>query len=316
MKRNILRTLAVFLMLFCSTINLFAQTPEQWEKLKGDINLYLANDLGRNGYYDQKPIAELMGRMGETIGPKCVIAAGDIHHFNGVASVNDPLWTTNYEQIYSHPELMIDWFPVLGNHEYRGNTQAVLDYGQISRRWMMPSRYYTKVFNKKGLSLRVVFIDTTPLINRYRKEYTTYSDARKQNDVAQLQWLDETLRNAHEDWVIVVGHHPIYAETSKSQEERDDMQKKVLPLLHKYNNVALYACGHIHNFQHIRKSNDKIDYVVNSSASLARKVNPIDGTQFCSSEPGFSVISATSSQLNLYMIDKEGKVLYTVTHRK
>lgn len=254
--------------------------------------------------------------MGETIGPKCVIAAGDIHHFNGVASVNDPLWTTNYEQIYSHPELMIDWFPVLGNHEYRGNTQAVLDYGQISRRWMMPSRYYTKVFNKKGLSLRVVFIDTTPLINRYRKEYTTYPDARKQNDVAQLQWLDETLRNAHEDWVIVVGHHPIYAETSKSQEERDDMQKKVLPLLHKYNNVALYVCGHIHNFQHIRKSNDKIDYVVNSSASLARKVNPIDGTQFCSSEPGFSVISATASQLNLYMIDKEGKVLYTVTHRK
>lgn len=316
MKRNILRTLAVFLMLCCSTINLFAQTPEQWEKLKGDINLYLANDLGRNGYYDQKPIAELMGRMGETIGPKCVIAAGDIHHFNGVASVNDPLWTTNYEQIYSHPELMIDWFPVLGNHEYRGNTHAVLDYVQISRRWMMPSRYYTKVFNKKGLSLRVVFIDTTPLINRYRKEYTTYPDARKQNDVAQLQWLDETLRNAHEDWVIVVGHHPIYAETSKSQEERDDMQKKVLPLLHKYNNVALYACGHIHNFQHIRKSNDKIDYVVNSSASLARKVNPIDGTQFCSSEPGFSVISATASQLNLYMIDKEGKVLYTVTHRK
>lgn len=316
MKRNILRTLTVFLLLCCSTINLFAQTPEQWEKLKGDINLYLANDLGRNGYYDQKPIAELMGRMGETIGPKCVIAAGDIHHFNGVASVNDPLWTTNYEQIYSHPELMIDWFPVLGNHEYRGNTQAVLDYGQISRRWMMPSRYYTKVFNKKGLSLRVVFIDTTPLISRYRKEYTTYPDARKQNDVAQLQWLDETLRNAHEDWVIVVGHHPIYAETSKSQEERDDMQKKVLPLLHKYNNVALYACGHIHNFQHIRKSNDKIDYVVNSSASLARKVNPIDGTQFCSSEPGFSVISATSSQLNLYMIDKEGKVLYTVTHRK
>lgn len=316
MKRNILRTLAVFLLLCCSTINLFAQTPEQWEKLKGDINLYLANDLGRNGYYDQKPIAELMGRMGETIGPKCVIAAGDIHHFNGVASVNDPLWTTNYEQIYSHPELMIDWFPVLGNHEYRGNTQAVLDYGQISRRWMMPSRYYTKVFNKKGLSLRVVFIDTTPLINRYRKEYTTYPDAKKQNDVAQLQWLDETLRNAHEDWVIVVGHHPIYAETRKPQEERDDMQKKVLPLLHKYNNVALYACGHIHNFQHIRKSNDKIDYVVNSSASLARKVYPIDGTQFCSSEPGFSVISATSSQLNLYMIDKEGKVLYTVTHRK
>lgn len=55
----------------------------------------MANDLGRNGYYDQKPIAELMGNMAKTLKPKCVLAAGDIHHFNGIASVNDPLWNTN-----------------------------------------------------------------------------------------------------------------------------------------------------------------------------------------------------------------------------
>ena len=70
----------------------------------------MANDLGRNGYYDQKPIAELMGEMADVIGPECVFAAGDVHHFEGVRSVNDPLWMTNYELIYSHPELMIDWF--------------------------------------------------------------------------------------------------------------------------------------------------------------------------------------------------------------
>ena len=316
MKRNILQKLAALLFLCCTTANLFAQTPEQWKTLKGDITLYMANDLGRNGYYEQKPIAELMGKMAETVGPKCVIAAGDIHHFNGVASVSDPLWTTNYENIYSHPELMIDWFPVLGNHEYRGNTQAVLDYHKISRRWMMPSRYFSKVFKKKGLSLRVVFIDTTPLINRYRTDADVYPDACKQNENEQLQWLDETLRNAHEDWVIVVGHHPIYAQTTKPEEERNDMQKKVMPILHKYKNVAIYACGHIHNFQHSRKKADNIDYVVNSSASLSRKVTPTDGTQFCSPEPGFSIISATASQLNLHMIDKEGKVLYTVSHKK
>ena len=107
------------------------------------FNFYVANDLGRNGYYDQKPIAELMGTMAEEVGPEFVVATGDIHHFEGVRSVNDPLWMTNYELIYSHPELMIDWFPVLGNHEYRGNTQAVMDYTNISRRWTMPARYYT-----------------------------------------------------------------------------------------------------------------------------------------------------------------------------
>ena len=293
-----------------------AQTPAEWEKLKGEINLYMANDMGRNGYYDQKPIAELMGTMAETIGPECVVAAGDIHHFNGVASVNDPLWTTNYELIYSHPELMLDWFPVCGNHEYRGNTQAVLDYSKVSRRWMIPSKYYTKVFSHKGTTLRIVWLDTTPLIDKYRNNPAVYPDACKEDMQKQLSWLDETLRQAKEDWVIVVGHHPIYAQTSKSEDERTDMQKRVMPILHKYNNVAIYACGHIHNFQHIKMKGDPIDYVVNSAGALSRKVKPVEGTVFCSPEPGFSVIAASKNKLSMYMIDKTGKVLHTVEKTK
>ncbi len=293
-----------------------AQTAGEWEKLKSDVNFFMANDLGRNGYYDQKPIAELMGVMAETIGPECVVAAGDIHHFNGVASVSDPLWTTNYELIYSHPELMLDWFPILGNHEYRGNTQAVLDYGKVSRRWVMPGRYYTQVLKGKNTTVRIVFIDTTPLIDRYRTDAGKYPDACRQDEKVQLDWLDNTLRQAGEDWVIVVGHHPVYAETGKSYEERDDMQKKVLPVLKKYNNVAIYACGHIHDFQHIRMKGDNIDYVVNSSASLSRKAKPVEGTVYCSSEPGFSVISADKTHLNLYMVDKKGNVLHTVAKTK
>ncbi len=298
-----------------ATVGQSAKAAE-WKKMKGDITLYMANDLGRNGYYDQKPIAELMGVMAETLGPKCVLAVGDIHHFNGVASTTDPLWTTNYELVYSHPELMLDWFPVLGNHEYRGNTQAVLDYGKVSRRWMMPSRYYTKVFDKKGTTVRVVFLDTTPLIDRYQEDSDIYPDACKQSIQAELDWLDATLADAKEDWVVVVGHHPIYAYTEKAENERTDMQKRVLPILRKHKNVAIYACGHIHNFQHIKMKGDDIDYVVNSSASLARPVQPTEGTVFCSPADGFSVISATKKQLNMYMIDKDGNSIHTITKMK
>ena len=111
--RGMRMTLAAVLMLLLHSATMQAQTREEWKKMEGDLTFFMANDLGRNGYYDQKPIAELMGEMADIIGPECVIAAGDVHHFNGVASVDDPLWMTNYEQIYSHPELMIDWFPVL-----------------------------------------------------------------------------------------------------------------------------------------------------------------------------------------------------------
>lgn len=239
MKKLLLNIAFAAMVAFAAIAPMKAQTPAEWKALKGEINLYMANDLGRNGYYDQKPIAELMGTMAETIDPECVIAAGDVHHFNGITSVNDPLWMTNYELIYSHPELMLDWFPVCGNHEYRGNTQAVIDYSKVSRRWMMSKKYYSKVFSHKGTTLRVVFIDSTPLIDKYRKNPEVYPDAQKEDMEKQLTWLDSTLRNAKEDWVIVVGHHPIYAETSKSESERKDMQKRVMPILHKYNNVAI-----------------------------------------------------------------------------
>ena len=315
-KRNMLIILLVIAASILLNITAKAQTPEQWKSLKGDINLFIANDLGRNGYYEQKPIAELMGKMGEELGPEAVIAAGDVHHFEGVISTQDPLWMTNYELIYSHPELMISWFPVLGNHEYRGSTQAVLDYRNVSRRWEIGGRYYTKVYDDNGVSIRLVLIDTTPLINRYHHD-STYPDVDSQDIDAQLKWIDETLNAAKEDWVIVVGHHPMYAQTKKDEIEQKDMQSRLLPILQRYKDkVAMYVCGHIHNFQHIRRGNDGIDYVVNTSASLARKVSATEGTVFCSPSEGFSVVSATKQQLNLYMIDKTGNVIHQINKSK
>lgn len=311
-----LRKSLLMLMLAVITVASVAQTPEEWKTLEKPLNFYLANDLGRNGYYDQKPIAELMGRMAENVDIECVIAAGDVHHFEGVRSVNDPLWMTNYELIYNHPELMIPWYAILGNHEYRGNPQAVIDYTNISGRWNMPARYYTFVLENDGITIRMVMVDTAPLINKYRKDSQKYPDACKQDINQQLNWIDSVLTSAKEDWVIVVGHHPIFAETGKDDSERLDLQKRLDSVLRKHANVDMYLCGHIHNFQYIRPKDSKIDYVVNTSGSLSRKVKPIEGTQFCSDESGFSLITADKKELKLHMINKTGKVIYTVKRNK
>lgn len=76
-----------------------------------------------------------MGEVAKAIAPDAVLDLGDTHHYQGVQSVTDPLWMTNFELIYSHPELQVEWCPVCGNHEYRSNTQDVLDYsaGSLSR---------------------------------------------------------------------------------------------------------------------------------------------------------------------------------------
>lgn len=312
LRKNII---TLFMALFVVTVS-FAQTPESWKTLEKPLNFYLANDLGRNGYYDQKPIAELMGNMAENVDIECVIAAGDVHHFEGVRSVNDPLWMTNYELIYSHPELMIPWYAILGNHEYRGNTQAVIDYSAVSARWNVPDRYYTFAMENDGVTVRFVMVDTAPLLDKYREDTEKYPDACKQDMNKQLAWIDSVLSAAKEDWVLVVGHHPIYAETGKDDSERLDLQKRLDSVLRKHKNVDMYLCGHIHNFQHIRKADSNIDYVVNTSGSLSRKVKPVDGTKFCSGETGFSLITADKKELNLHMINKEGKVIYTVSRKK
>ncbi len=290
-----------------------AQTPAT--ELDGDVKLMIGNDLGRNGYYEQKPIAELMGKVAEAVGPDAFLALGDTHHCLGIGSVNDPLWMTNYELIYSHPELQVEWCPVLGNHEYRGNTQAVIDYSGISRRWTMPSRYYSRIFDNDGTRVKVVFIDTTPIINKYREDTVEYPDASQQDVAAQLLWLDNELsRDDNADWTIVAGHHPIYAQTPKQSSEREDMQTKVGSILRKHK-VDMYICGHIHNFQHIRKNG--IDYVVNTSGSLSRlDVSPTDGTVFCDGGSGFSMLTATSKVLTVSLIDRVGNVIHQVTRTK
>ena len=293
-----------------------AQDAAAWKQLERPLNFYLANDLGRNGYYDQKPIAELMGRMAETIDIEFVVAVGDVHHFEGVRSVDDPLWMTNYELIYSHPDLMLPWYPILGNHEYRGNTQAVIDYSNVSARWQMPARYYTKVMEEDGITVRLVMTDTPPMIDKYRKDTDKYPDAGKQDLNAQLEWVDSVLTAAKEDWVIVVGHHPIYADTDKNDTERTDMQRRLDTILRKHGNVDFYLCGHIHNFQHIRMPESDIDYVVNSSGSLSREVKPVDGTVFCSDATGYSLITVDKDEIDLHMIDRDGKVIHTVKRTK
>ncbi len=311
-----MKKLFLSLMLALCAVIAPAQDVNTWKALEKPLNFYLCNDLGRNGYYDQKPIAETMGRMAEAIDIEFVVAAGDVHHFEGVRSTSDPLWMTNYELIYSHPDLMLPWYAICGNHEYRGNTQAVVDYTQVSARWNVPARYYTKVMEEDGTTLRLVMIDTSPLLEKYRKDTEKYPDACEQDWQKQLAWIDSVLTSAKEDWVLVVGHHPIYADTDKSESERTDMQKNVDSILRRHKNVDMYLCGHIHNFQHIRKPDSSIDYVVNTSGSLAREVKPIDGTVFCSPATGFSLITVDKQELNLHMMDKDGKVLHTVKRTK
>ena len=282
-----------------------------------NLNIIVANDMGRTGISEQQNIANIMAEVAEENKIAFMAVAGDPIHYRGVQSIDDEEWNLKIESIYTAPSLhAIPWYVISGNHEYNGNVQAILDYSNVSERWNAPARYFSfeQEIGENGQKCLFVFIDTTPLINKYRSD-AKYSDAGQQDMDAQLRWLEATLAASDAHWKIVIGHHPVYAGTTKAKSERRDMQRRVNPILTR-NNVDLYICGHIHNFQHIRQRRSNVDYVVNSSASRSRKVKKNQRMLFGNPDPGFSVMSIAENKIDFFMQNHERETVYSFSIEK
>ena len=312
------RTVILFLFLNLWVLQISGQELISPVKLpKRALIFMVASDMGRRGVSDQKNVAVLMGKESDFSNIKLVAVAGDPIHDNGVKSVTDTEWKDKFENIYTASSLMeIPWYVVSGNHEYHGSVQAILDYSKVSNRWKAPARYYSieKSIGTDGNKCLFVFIDTPPLIDKYRTE-SDYSDAGKQDIEKQLKWIDSTLVVSKDRWKIVIGHHPVYADTEKADVERTDMQKRVGVILEN-RKADVYICGHIHNFQHIKPEGKTVNYIVNSSASASRAVKNTDGTIFCNSNPGFTLCSVTQENFTFAFIDHKGETVYKYMIKK
>jgi metallophosphoesterase superfamily enzyme len=102
------------------------------------LHFFVVGDWGRNGEEHQRNVAIMMSEAAKVVEPEFIISTGDNIYPNGVASVQDPLWMSSFENVYKEHNLFCIWNVVLGNHDYRGNVQAEIDYSGISRRWNMP----------------------------------------------------------------------------------------------------------------------------------------------------------------------------------
>lgn len=142
---------------------------------------------------------------------------------------------------------------------------AQIDYTHLSTTWNMPARYYTKRIQMSGDNyLTLIVLDTSPCVSEYRSsdpsnwdpcypKYPTCAVSGSDTDDfegpclfnqhiltqdcnAQYNWFKNTLLGVPQnDWLVVVGHHPMEEIT-----ERDFIS----PLQQR--GFALYLNGHIH----------------------------------------------------------------------
>jgi acid phosphatase len=101
------------------------------------VSFLAVGDWGRDGEFLQVEVAKRMGQAAQALEAAFVISVGDNFYEDGVASVDDPKWKTSFEDVYTAPSLQVPWYVALGNHDYRGEAQAQLDYARTrpAGRW-------------------------------------------------------------------------------------------------------------------------------------------------------------------------------------
>lgn len=277
------------------------------------FSFLILGDFGRNGYHHQRDVAAMMDRAGGALGIEFVVTTGDNFYDNGVASVDDPIIQSSFERIYDGPELLVDWYVALGNHEYRGNVDALIDYSDISRRWNLPARYYQRTFDTEDFGVLDLFVlDTSPFEDEYYEE-AKYHQVAEQDSSAQMAWLDAALGASEAEWKVVIGHHPLITGGHRVEDPRF-VAARLEPILARHG-VDAYFAGHEHDLQHLVTPRG-IHNFISGAGSEIRPTGTIPETRYAESRQGFMAASIDSTGLTVHVIDYLGDVRYEVTLEK
>lgn len=284
------------------------------KKVEKALSFIAFGDLGRNGADHQIQVAKAMSKVAEQLRPSFYVVTGDNFYPSGVVSEKDPLWTYSLENIYSDFVFQWDWYPVLGNHDYKSNPGAQVAYSKISRRWKMESRYYSKLFpinDDTTQQVLMVFIDTNPLIAEFYKNKEYGPNVRTQDSTAQLKWIKKQLSisNTNIKWKILVGHHPMYSAGGRENGyDTKSIRGTLKPLFDKYG-VDLYIAGHEHSLQYLHDSQAVTHHFISGAASESTPVHNTDMVQMAASAYGFMFFSIQSGVVTIQTISDSGKLI-------
>lgn len=274
-----------------------------------EVSFLVVGDWGRNGESHQRDVAGQMEKAAAEFKTSFVVSVGDNFYEDGVQSVNDPLWKTSFEDIYTGAHLKTTpWYVALGNHDYGRAPEAQVAYTAHSARWKMPSRYYKVSGEDIGFSAADLFvIDTSPLIEDYAHGHGGRSaNIKTQDGAAQLAWLDRELAASKATYKLVLGHHTIFSGGS-GHGDTPDMITRVLPIL-KRHGVHAYINGHDHDLQHIER--DGVHFLCSGAGSEVRPVVAVQGTRFHMARSGFAIVTLKPRAIAVAFRDYTGATIY------
>ncbi|CAL0308396.1 unnamed protein product [Lupinus luteus] len=282
-------------------------------KHDGSLSFLVIGDWGRQGLYNQSLVATQMGIMGEKLNIDFVISTGDNFYDEGIKGVNDPLFQQSFSNIYTAKSLQKQWYSVLGNHDYRGDTIAQVNplLRKIDRRW-----FCMRSFTLNTGIAEFFFIDTTPFISDYFTEFEhTYDwrDVKPRKNYLNniLKDFEEALKKSSATWKIVVGHHAIRSISHHG--DSIELKENLVPML-KANGVDMYLNGHDHCLQHISSKDSPLVYITSGAGSKAWrgdiKENDLEEVKFFYDGQGFMSVKITETETEFAFLDVFGEIIH------
>lgn len=174
-----------------------------------------------------------------------------------------------------HKQLQgIPWHVVAGNHDWEGNVTAEVEMTNLlglpwSGTWNMPSLYYTftEMIPFSEQSVQFIMLDTETLCGGDAGQPDSAPSNLPQPPIDEVQWtwVTQLLATSVADWIIVVGHFPVYSVGANGPTPA--LVTRLLPLMDAAG-VALYISGHDHQLEHITPApGSNVDFLVVGAAS-------------------------------------------------
>jgi tartrate-resistant acid phosphatase type 5 len=162
------------------------------------VRLVLLGDTGTADEAQRSVAAEVAGTCAD-LGCDGVLLLGDNFYGSGVASPDDPLWKTAFEDPYAN--VAGPFFAVLGNHDYGGGgvgyeqdrAAAQVAVGKSGGKFVLPERFYS---HRIG-DVDFFALDTPAII---------FGDLLEQKKAVR-EWL----ASSRGRWRVVYGHHPFWS---------------------------------------------------------------------------------------------------------
>lgn len=242
----------------------------------GPLRFAVIGDNG-TGQPPQYDVARQMLKTHATLPFELVLMMGD----NMYGSQQPRDFVDKFEIPYGPLLRMgIPFYAALGNHDEPGNR----NYPKFN---MNGQRFYSIV---RGPA-RFFFLDTNFL------------------DPAQIKWLEGALRDAAEEWKIVIFHHPIYSDGDRHG-PNVAIRIALEPLLVRYG-VDVVFSGHEHIYERIKPQKGIVYFIVGSSGQLRKGgATPSDTTAASfDMDQVFLVASIDRSDMSFQAISRTGLVV-------